>query len=95
MCLGVPGKIIQVGKDIHQPAWVDVCGVQRQVNIALVCEGDPQPLVGCWVLVHVGFAMSLIDEEEAQQTLAALENMRAVGLEPDEMASLRKHDALR
>ncbi|PWC16004.1 hydrogenase maturation factor HybG [Brenneria corticis] len=85
MCLGIPGKVISVGDDIHQPAYVDVCGVQRSVNIALVCEGSPADLIGQWVLVHVGFAMSLLDEQEAQDTLAALQSMRAVGLELDEM----------
>ncbi|RLM18576.1 hydrogenase assembly protein HupF [Brenneria alni] len=85
MCLGIPGKVVSVGDDIHQPAYVDVCGVQRSVNIALVCEGPTADLVGQWVLVHVGFAMSLLDEQEAQDTLAALQSMQAVGLERDEM----------
>lgn len=81
MCLGVPGKVIAVGEDLHQLATVDVCGVSLRVNIALVCEDSPQALLGQWVLVHVGFAMSLLDEQEALDTLAALEHMRAVGLE--------------
>ncbi|GKX53231.1 hydrogenase maturation factor HybG [Budvicia aquatica] len=78
MCLGVPGKIVAVGEDIHQMAQVDVCGVKREVNIALVCEGKPADLIGQWVLVHVGFAMSIIDEEEAQATLEALLAMSAL-----------------
>lgn len=85
MCLGIPGKVVSVGEDIHQPALVDVCGVQRAVNIALVCEGEPAELIGQWVLVHVGFAMSLLDEQEAHDTLDALQSMQAVGLELDEM----------
>lgn len=84
MCLGVPGKVTAVGEDIHQLAWVDVCGVAVRINIALVCEGSPQELLGQWVLVHVGFAMSLLDEQEALDTLAALQHMRAVGLVRDE-----------
>jgi len=83
MCIGIPGKIIEVGEDIQQMAWVDVCGVRRAINIALVCEGSPSLLVGQWVLVHVGFAMSLLDEAEAQETLAALRHMRAVGMATD------------
>jgi len=75
MCIGVPGQILAVGEDIHQLAQVEVCGVKRQVNIALICEGETSELVGQWVLVHVGFAMSIIDEEEAQATLAALRMM--------------------
>ncbi|ACS86303.1 MULTISPECIES: hydrogenase maturation factor HybG [Musicola] len=85
MCLGVPGKVVSVGADIHHPARVDVCGVQRDVNIALVCDGEPAELIGQWVLVHVGFAMSLLDEQEAQDTLEALQSMQAVGLELDEV----------
>ncbi len=76
MCIGIPGKVIAVGEDIHQPAWVDVSGVRRSVNIALVCEDSPQRLIGQWVLIHVGFAMSLLDEDEARETLTALQGMR-------------------
>ncbi len=72
MCIGVPGQIVGVGESIHHLAQVDVCGVRREVNIMLVCEGEPALLLGQWVLVHVGFAMSVIDEEEAYATLAAL-----------------------
>lgn len=84
MCLGVPGKVTAVGEDIHQLAWADVCGVAVRINIALVCEGSPQDLIGQWVLVHVGFAMSLLDEQEALETLAALQHMRAVGMARDD-----------
>lgn len=94
MCLGVPGKIVAVGEDIHQLAWVEVSGVKREINIALVCDDSPSDLLGQWVLVHVGFAMSLLDEEEAQQTLAALAHMQAVGLDLDDVAS-EANDALR
>ena len=72
MCLGVPGQIVQIGDSALQLATVDVCGVQRQVNISLICDSDPQSLLGKWGLVHVGFAMSIIDEEEAKQTQEAL-----------------------
>ncbi|PVZ87838.1 HypC/HybG/HupF family hydrogenase formation chaperone [Serratia sp. S1B] len=82
MCIGIPGKVTAVGEDIHQLAWVDVGGVTVRVNIALVCEGSPQALIGQWVLVHVGCAMSLLDEQEALETLAALQQMQLVGFEP-------------
>ena len=72
MCLGIPGQIIQVSNSDLQLALVDVCGVQREVNVSLICNDDPQNLLGKWVLVHVGFAMSIIDEEEAKQTQQAL-----------------------
>lgn len=72
MCIGVPGQIVAVGEDVHQFAQVDVGGVKRDVNIGLICEGDPQELLGKWVLVHVGFAMAVIDEEQARDTMEAL-----------------------
>ncbi|ABR74643.1 hydrogenase [Actinobacillus succinogenes] len=72
MCLGVPGQIVAIGDDVFQLATVDVCGVKRDVNISLICDENPQQLLGKWVLVHVGFAMSIIDEDEAKQTQKAL-----------------------
>lgn len=71
MCLGVPGKIVNINENSSM-AMVDVCGVQREVNISLITQGDPNLLINKWVLVHVGFAMSILDEEEAQKTLDAL-----------------------
>lgn len=81
MCIGIPGKVTAVGEDIHQLACADVGGVIVRVNIALVCEGAPQALIGQWVLIHAGCAMSLLDEREAQETLAALQQMQAVGFD--------------
>ncbi|MRS13322.1 hydrogenase maturation factor HybG [Enterobacteriaceae bacterium RIT691] len=78
MCLGVPAKIIAVGEDCHHLATVDVSGVMVRINISLVCDDDPQRLLGCWVLVHVGFAMSVLDEQEALDTLAALKQMQGI-----------------
>ena len=51
MCLGIPGQVVEVGKTITENALVDVCGVKREVNIALVCEGEPDTMIGKWVLV--------------------------------------------
>lgn len=82
MCIGVPGQVVAVGDDFHQLAQVDVCGVRRDVNIALVCEHSPRELLGQWVLVHVGFAMSVIDEHEALATLEALRNMEIEAFAP-------------
>ncbi|MGL5386790.1 MAG: HypC/HybG/HupF family hydrogenase formation chaperone [Serratia sp. (in: enterobacteria)] len=80
MCIGIPGKVVALVDNQPQHAWVDVCGVQREVNIALVCqdEGAPEVLIGSWVLIHVGFAMSRLDEQEAQETLSALQAMGEV-----------------
>jgi hydrogenase expression/formation protein HypC len=74
MCLGIPGRIVRVDDPVRKLATVDVGGVKRQVNIAcIVSEAHPvEACVGDWVLVHVGFAMSRIDEEEAAETLRIL-----------------------
>jgi hydrogenase expression/formation protein HypC len=77
MCIGVPGQIVAVGEDLHQLAMVTICGVKREINIALVCEDEPAALLGEWVLVHVGFAMSIIDEQQAKETLAALKQLES------------------
>lgn len=78
MCLGIPGKVVSVGESPMDTAQVEVCGVKRDVNIALVCEGETAAMIGKWVLVHVGFAMSIIDEQEAHDTLSALMAMEEV-----------------
>ncbi len=70
-------QIVKIDENSLQLATVDVCGVQREVNISLVCTGNPADLLGKWVLVHVGFAMSVIDEDEdeAKKTQEALITM--------------------
>ncbi|MDU4094896.1 MAG: HypC/HybG/HupF family hydrogenase formation chaperone [Pantoea sp.] len=78
MCIGIPGQIVALHPQQPDHAWADVCGMRREVNIALVNEGDRQQLIGCWVLIHVGFALSRLDEQEAQETLAALHAMEEV-----------------
>ncbi|HIG8795696.1 HypC/HybG/HupF family hydrogenase formation chaperone [Raoultella terrigena] len=80
MCIGVPGQICAIEGN---QARVEVCGIQREVDLTLVGAVDEQgqPRLGQWVLVHVGFAMSIINEAEARDTLAALQNMFEV--EPD------------
>ena len=75
MCLGIPGKIIEITHATHKLATVEVLGVRREINIAcIVNEQHPvDACVGDWVLVHVGFAMSRIDENEARLTLEVLQ----------------------
>ncbi|MBD2773912.1 HypC/HybG/HupF family hydrogenase formation chaperone [Iningainema tapete] len=77
MCLGIPGKITEITDAKQKLAVVDVGGVRRQVNIAcIVDEQHPaESCVGDWVLVHVGFAMNRINEEEAKVTLQLLEEL--------------------
>lgn len=72
MCLAVPGKIIRID---HQMGEVELAGVTRQVSLVLV----PEAKEGDYVLVHVGFAIQVVDEQEARQTLALLEEMAAYG----------------
>ena len=74
MCLGIPGRIEKIDDPLRKLATVNVSGVRRQVNIAcIVSEDHPvSACVGDWVLIHVGFAMSRIDEAEAEETLRIL-----------------------
>ena len=73
MCLGIPGQIVEIVDETFQVAKVDVGGVKRGVSIALLAEEGIAP--GDWVLIHVGFAMSKIDEQEARETMALLKGM--------------------
>jgi len=73
MCLGIPGQIIEIVDEENTIAKVDVNGVRRNVNIGLVLPDSPQ--VGDWVLIHVGFALSKIDDDEAQATFRFLEDL--------------------
>lgn len=75
MCLGIPGRIVAVTNEARQMAMADISGVRREVNVACVAEGPLEGLVGRWALIHVGFAMSLIDEDEAAKTLEALRGL--------------------
>ncbi|WP_104402595.1 HypC/HybG/HupF family hydrogenase formation chaperone [Vibrio penaeicida] len=74
MCLGIPGQIVAIVDEKNLIATVDISGIERSVNIACVVENSHalSNYVGSWVLVHVGFAMSIIDELEAQKTLSLL-----------------------
>ena len=73
MCLAIPGQIVEIVDEPNRLAKVEVAGVRRNVNIGLLDDAGP----GDWVLIHVGFAISQIDEAEAQATLALLEEMGA------------------
>lgn len=83
MCLGIPGRIVSIDEQIRKLAVVDVGGVRRQINISCIVDEDhpPESCVGDWVLVHVGFAMSRINEQEAAETLRILEEMGEVQAE--------------
>ena len=87
MCLAVPGRVIEVVDETNRLAKVEVAGVQRTVNIGLLDTADSGVGPDDWVLIHVGFAISQIDEDEAMATLRLLE---AMGAEYEqELAELR------
>ena len=71
MCLAIPGRVVEIADEGNQLAKVDVSGVLRNVNIGLLDGIQPDD----WVLIHVGFALSKVDEEEAHATLALLQEM--------------------
>ncbi|GAA2089489.1 HypC/HybG/HupF family hydrogenase formation chaperone [Actinomadura alba] len=73
MCLGIPGVIVEILPDQPDLATVDVSGVRRAINIGLITEDEPEP--GDWILIHVGFALSKIDEVEAKAAMDFLEGI--------------------
>ena len=92
MCLAIPGKVVDLVAEVSHLAVVDVAGVRRKVDLGLL--QDDMPLLGDWVLIHVGFAMSKISEEAAAEQMrilallgedeAAIEEVRGYGLEERE-----------
>ncbi|HUE84100.1 MAG TPA: HypC/HybG/HupF family hydrogenase formation chaperone [Pyrinomonadaceae bacterium] len=73
MCLAIPGKIVEIVDEENQIAKVEVGGVRRNINIGML--GKEETSIGDYVLIHVGFAMSKIDEQQAQETLRVLEEI--------------------
>lgn len=92
MCLGIPGKIVAITHPVNKLAMVEVLGVRREINIACIVndQHSVDSCVGDWVLVHVGFAMSRIDEKEAQLTLEVL---HMLGEAQAELRAMRESDA--
>lgn len=74
MCLGIPGQLVEWVDSEHHIAKADVSGVRRNINVALL-TGEDAVDIGDWVLIHVGFAMSKVDEEEARATREFLETL--------------------
>ncbi len=90
MCLGIPGRIVEILDEDLMLAKADVGGVRRNINIGLVHHDGERVEVGDWVLIHVGFAMSKIDEAEARSTLQVLEEIgEAYEQELEELKSSR------
>jgi hydrogenase expression/formation protein HypC len=77
MCLAIPGQIVEMVDEENRLAKVEVAGVRRTVNVGLLDVDGTAIEPGEWVLIHVGFALSRVDEDEAQATLRLLEEMGA------------------
>jgi hydrogenase expression/formation protein HypC len=87
MCLGIPGQIVAIADAGCKLAIVDVAGVRREINVACILGARAvEECVGDWVLVHVGFAMSRIDEAQALETLRILTEL---GEAQQEIAAMR------
>lgn len=86
MCLGIPGQVIAIEDEDKALGMIEVSGVRRAANLALVRdEGQPlSALIGSWVLVHVGFAMTRLDEAEAKRTLELLAQLGELAGQSDE-----------
>lgn len=88
MCLAIPGKIVEVSPDMPHLALVEVTGVRRRVDLGLLQDDLPGP--GDWVLIHVGFAMSRISEEQAE---AQMQTLRMLGEDEAAMEEIRGYGA--
>jgi hydrogenase expression/formation protein HypC len=77
MCLAIPGQVVEMVDEDNQIAKVDVVGVRRNINVGLLNDDGDGVGPGDWVLIHVGFALSKVDEQEARATLALLQEMGA------------------
>jgi hydrogenase expression/formation protein HypC len=93
MCLAIPGKIVEISADNQDSALVDVVGVRRKIDLGLLLDDKPSP--GDWVLIHVGFAMSKISEQDAADQMStlrklgeidgAMQEVQGYGLDEDEL----------
>jgi len=81
MCIGIPCQIVSIDNSLPNIAIAEVNGIGREIDISLVINNNKPIIIGQWVLVHVGFAMSILDEDEAKQTLSILNAMQEE--EPD------------
>jgi hydrogenase expression/formation protein HypC len=91
MCLAIPGRIVEISSDQLDYALVDVVGVRRKIDLGLLQDDKPSP--GDWVLIHVGFAMSKISEQDAADQMStlrmlgeidgAMQEVEGYGLEED------------
>jgi hydrogenase expression/formation protein HypC len=83
MCLAIPGKIVELMDEETQLAKVEVGGVRRNVHLGLLDRNELA--LGDYVLIHVGFAMSKVDEKEAEETLRLLRELGEMQAEMEAM----------
>ena len=86
MCLAIPGKIVEIVDEDNSIAKVEVGGVKRNINIGML--GKEEARVGDYVLIHVGFAMSKVDEKEAEDTLRILKEIGEFDLELEQFRTV-------
>ena len=89
MCLGIPGRIVEITDVETNLALADVSGVKRKVNVTCIAGEGLASLVDKWVLIHVGFAMAIIDEKEAEKTMQTL---HALGEAQEEFEAMFESD---
>jgi len=85
MCLAIPGRIVEIVDEANRIAKVEVGGVRRNINVGMLDPHEAQ--IGAYVLIHVGFAMSRIDEREAEETLRLLRELGSYEEEVDQFKS--------
>ncbi len=91
MCLGIPGKVIEItGEGVTMTGKVDFDGIVKEVSLAYV----PEISIGDYTIVHVGFAITQLDEEAALETLAHLQEIEAVAVELDPDVALAVEEAI-
>ena len=83
MCLAIPGKIVELALDQAHVGTVEVTGVRRKVDLGLL--QDDMPVIGDWVLIHVGFAMTKISEQDAMEQMNLLRMLGETELAMDEV----------
>jgi hydrogenase expression/formation protein HypC len=85
MCLGIPAQVVEIRDRSGGLAVVDISGVRREVSVALIDDAGTPVVPGEWVLIHVGFALARIDEDEAARTIALLREAAQLERELDEL----------
>ncbi len=91
MCLAIPGRIVEISSDNEDSALVDVVGVRRKIDLGLL--HDDKPIPGDWVLIHVGFAMSKISEQDAADQMSTLRMLGEIDGAMQEVRGLGLEDA--